>query len=203
MNPFDLNSGSTEDLRRKAKDVLRKRLGALRRALPLASANERSARIVERLTEHPWLKSSRAVALYAAIVERREPDLSALVAWLTSRKVRIYYPFMTRVEKGYSTGFKLLRPGDTLSVQAHRFAEPCNDAPRAERGDIDVVIVPALAVATDGHRLGSGSGFYDSTLPDICPPARSIVIGYDFQRLIELPVDPHDWRCDAVITDAT
>jgi len=62
--------------------------------------------------------------------------------------------------------------------------------------------VPALAVASSGHRLGYGSGFYDATLPDFCPPALSIVVAYDFQLLAELPVSAHDIACDIVVTDA-
>ncbi|MGC4070760.1 MAG: 5-formyltetrahydrofolate cyclo-ligase [Polyangiaceae bacterium] len=82
------------------------------------------------------------------------------------------------------------------------FAEPAPTAPRVDRGEVDVVIVPALAVTLDGLRLGYGSGFYDVTLPDVCPPARSIVVAYDFQRLVEIPTEPHDRRCDFVVTDA-
>jgi len=202
MGASDIDSETADSLRRKAKDVLRRRISAVRRVLPIASVAERSARIVARLLEHPWIVSANGVALYSCMIERRETDLAALHEWLASRHIRIYYPFMTRIEGGYSTGFRLLRPGDELSLQSHRFAEPCPDAPVAKRGDIDVAIVPALAVAMDGHRLGTGSGFYDATLPDICPPSKSIVVGYDFQRVIELPSEPHDWRCDAVITDA-
>jgi 5-formyltetrahydrofolate cyclo-ligase len=72
----------------------------------------------------------------------------------------------------------------------------------AQRGEVQVVVVPALAVASDGHRLGYGAGYYDATLPDLCPPARSIVVAFDFQRMMELPITPNDLRCDDIVTDA-
>lgn len=198
----ELDRATAEALFRQAKIALRKQLGATRRALPAAAAAERSARLVARLTVHPLLQTARGVALFAAILERREPDLTALHEDLLSRGVRLYYPFMDRVASGYFTGFRQWRPGDVLQTRAHRFAEPSPDAPLARRGDVNVIIVPALGFTLEGLRLGTGSGFYDVTLPDLCPPAKSIIVGYDFQRLVELPSEPHDVRCDDVVTDA-
>ena len=51
----------------------------------------------------------------------------------------------------------------------------------------DVVVVPALAVAADGHRVGYGIGFYDATLPDVCPPAAAVMVAFGFQLLAEVP----------------
>jgi 5-formyltetrahydrofolate cyclo-ligase len=44
-------------------------------------------------------------------------------------------------------------------------------------------------------------GFYDVTLPDVSPPAASIIVAYDFQLLGELPELEHDVACDYVVTD--
>ncbi|HEY5958397.1 MAG TPA: 5-formyltetrahydrofolate cyclo-ligase, partial [Polyangiaceae bacterium] len=100
-----------------------------------------------------------------------------------------------------TTCFRRVAQRDDLVMQNQRFHMPIPTSPIAERGDIDVIIVPALAATPTGQRLGYGSGFYDVTLPDLCPPARSVVVAYDFQMLIELPEERHDIRCDAVITD--
>ena len=163
---------------------------------------ERSSRIVGTLLSRDWLRAAQGVALYAAIPARREPDLTELHRCLEQRGVRLYYPFMDSIASGYETGFRLWRPGDILKPKSFSFAEPDRDAPLARRGDVDVVVAPALGVTLDGHRLGSGSGFYDATLPDFCPPAKSIAVAYDFQCLAELPTEPHDLRCDDVVTDA-
>ncbi len=185
----------------QAKSALRRRLRSLRRTLPVSAVAERSARIMSRLLDHAWLTAARGVALYASIPEQREPDLTALERTLLERGVRVYYPFMDKRAEGFATGFRLLRSGDILVPRGRLFAEPCPDAPVAQRGEVDVVIVPALGVTQNGYRLGMGAGFYDATLPDLCPPAKSIIVAYDFQLLIELPVEPHDWRCDEVLID--
>jgi 5-formyltetrahydrofolate cyclo-ligase len=65
-----------------------------------------------------------------------------------------------------------------------------------------LVVVPALAVAATGHRLGYGGGFYDAMLPDFCPPAIAVVVAFDFQLVAELPAEPHDVQCGVIVTDA-
>jgi len=200
--PATLDAQEQETLRRQAKAALRKRLSALRCALPVQSVVDRSRRIVERLVEHPYLIGAKSVALFSAMPEKREVDLTELHERLSERGLPIYYPFMDSTPGGHCTGFRLLRPGDNLAMRNQRFAEPDPGAPVALRGDLDLVIVPALGITLQGYRLGFGAGYYDSMLPDVCPPAKTICVGYDFQRLIELPVEPHDIRCDAVVTDA-
>jgi 5-formyltetrahydrofolate cyclo-ligase len=157
---------------------------------------------VARLREHPLLQSARTVGLYAAMPEKREVDLAALHALLADRGAQIYYPFMDPTPQGYTTGFRLWQAGDVLEKRGQQFVEPDPCRPIATRGDIDLVVVPALGLTLQGYRLGFGAGFYDATLPDLCPPAKTICVGYDFQLLIELPIETHDFKCDAVITDA-
>ena len=189
-------------LRKQAKVTLRKRLNALRSTLPVQAVAERSGRIVARLATHPLLPSAEGVGLYVAMPERGEVDLSSFHELLMRRGTRLYYPFMDRTPEGYNTGFRQYQSGDVLEKRGQRFAEPNPNAPVAVRGDIDLLVVPALGITLQGYRLGFGAGFYDATLPDLCPPATTICVGYDFQLLVELPVEPHDFKCDEVITDA-
>jgi 5-formyltetrahydrofolate cyclo-ligase len=104
-------------------------------------------------------------------------------------------------EGGVRTGFAETRDPAELAERGRKFLEPPPDAPRAARGELDLVMVPALAVTDGGHRLGYGVGFYDATLPDFCPPARSLLVAFEFQLLAELPVFEHDVACDLVVTD--
>ena len=102
----------------------------------------------------------------------------------------------------FSTGFRRVESCAELQLRGRRFVEPPPDAPAAARGDVDVVLVPALAVTPDGHRLGFGVGFYDATLPDVAPPAVTIALAFSFQLLGELFIEPHDVACDLIVTDS-
>ena len=196
------NDDDRADWAKRAKAVLRQKQRALRQALPETAARARSARIVEGLLQHPKLSTAKSVALFWPMIERREIDLRPLDAELRVRGVALYYPFMTRTEGGdMLTGFRFAASVEELVVREQRFAEPPATASIAQRGDVDVVVVPALAATLDGQRLGYGSGFYDATLPDLCPPAFSIVVVHDFQLMLELPVESHDFGCGAVVSD--
>lgn len=201
MKPFDADAQSVAALGQRAKKQLRARLSATRGALPPAAVQARSARIVEVLAGLAPLARARAVAGFWPMEGRAEVDLRPLDALLGERGVARYYPFMDPTGDGYSTGFRRIGSPAELELRGRRFVEPPRDAPVAARGDLDVVLVPALAVTPDGHRLGFGSGFYDATLPDVAPPALTIVVAFSFQLLAELFIEPHDVACDLVVTD--
>jgi len=190
------------EITRRAKVQLRKRLRGLRSSHPRPALARRSALIVKQLQELPEVQGARGVALFHPIVERGEVDLTELDQWLRGAGVRVYYPFMRPNAKGgYQTGFGLTSALSELNEQGRGFLEPPADAVVAVPGDIDVVVVPALAADGRAHRLGYGSGFYDATLMDVAPPARTAIVVFDFQLLAEIPSEQHDVACDVVVTD--
>jgi 5-formyltetrahydrofolate cyclo-ligase len=197
----DLDSEARAALVSQAKRELRRRMRALRQALPAQSAAARTARLVERLLALGSFASASSVALFWPMLDKREIDLRAVDAAARAANKAVYYPFMDPIEGGYRTGFRLTADPSELSERGRGFLEPPREAPAARRGDIGLVVVPALAVALDGHRLGYGAGFYDATLPDVCPPARSVAVAYSFQLLAELPQEEADIACDFVVTD--
>jgi 5-formyltetrahydrofolate cyclo-ligase len=64
----------------------------------------------------------------------------------------------------------------------------------------DAVLVPALAVAPDGTRLGRGGGSYDRALQRCGPRATVIALLFDGELVAELPSDPWDRPVSAVVT---
>ena len=64
--------------------------------------------------------------------------------------------------------------------------------------DVDLMIVPALAVSLDGVRLGQGGGSYDRVLPRVTAP--TLVPLHPGELLACVPAEPHDRRvCGAVL----
>ena len=60
-------------------------------------------------------------------------------------------------------------------------------------------IVPGLAFSPDGGRLGYGGGWYDRFLSAKAPSAVAIGVARPFQKVDDLPLEPHDVRLDDVV----
>jgi 5-formyltetrahydrofolate cyclo-ligase len=66
---------------------------------------------------------------------------------------------------------------------------------------IDLVLVPALAVARDGTRLGRGGGSYDRALARVPRGTFTCVVLNDVEVLDAVPAAPHDRRVSAAVTE--
>jgi 5-formyltetrahydrofolate cyclo-ligase len=141
------------------------------------------------------------VALFWPLLGRGEVDIRPLDLTLRDAGKTVYYPFVDNNQLVRRFGFREAREPTTLVGRGHGFAEPDPREAEAERGDVDLVVVPALGVAPNGHRLGHGAGFYDTVLPAHRPPARAVVVAFDVQMVDELPVLEHDQACDLIVTD--
>jgi 5-formyltetrahydrofolate cyclo-ligase len=64
----------------------------------------------------------------------------------------------------------------------------------------DLVVAPAVAVSTEGVRLGRGGGSYDRALARVAPSTLVVVPLYDGELVEWLPAEPHDRPVDAVVT---
>lgn len=84
-----------------------------------------------------------------------------------------------------------------LELGAFHIEEPTGDD-TVDADTIELIIVPAVAYDSRGNRLGRGKGFYDRLLQTT--GATKIGVGYDFQLIDEIPVEPHDVPVDMVIT---
>jgi 5-formyltetrahydrofolate cyclo-ligase len=197
----DFDPAALDALKRRAKRHLRQRMRALRGAVPPEALARRSAAVVERLSGLPEVGAARSVALFWPILGSGEVDLREMDAACRARGARVFYPRMPDAAGG-SIGFARVDSASDLAEAGHGFLEPPGAAPAAVPGELDLVIVPALAVAEAGLRLGYGSGFYDAVLPLFCPPAVSIVVAFEFQLLAELPTTEGDVACAVVVTDA-
>lgn len=187
-----------EFIRAKVKTELRKRLRGLRATTPLDACAKRSTRITEHLESLAVFRDARRVALFWPIVERHEVDLRPLDATLRARGVEVAYPSIhpeTRVMT-----FRFATP-EELDERGLGFREPPESAREAARGELDVLVVPAIAIDPAGHRIGYGAGFYDRALPLYAPPAVAIGVAYDFQLVVEVPATPHDVPLSVVVTD--
>jgi 5-formyltetrahydrofolate cyclo-ligase len=65
-------------------------------------------------------------------------------------------------------------------------------------GEIDLVVVPAVAFDAKGRRLGRGGGYYDRFIKKLTH-AELVGVGYDFQLVEEVPAARHDQHVHRII----
>ncbi len=91
-------------------------------------------------------------------------------------------------------------PGQALTPDALGIPAPPLEA---EAVLPDVVFAPLLAFDRRGGRLGQGGGHYDRTLVALrrMKPVFVIGLAYAGQELAAIPMEPHDQRLDAILTE--
>jgi 5-formyltetrahydrofolate cyclo-ligase len=141
------------------------------------------------------LATVRAFAAY--VPEETEPGFGRLPAAYTQLGARVLLPVVL------PTGAELAWAVDTGRLAPGRFGllEPIGPRLGATAiGTADVIVVPALAVARDGVRLGRGGGYYDRALRHARSDAVVVALVFDDELVDELPAEPHDQRVHAVVT---
>ena len=78
-----------------------------------------------------------------------------------------------------------------------KIPEPLEDGPIAD-DPTALVLMPGMAFAPQGHRIGYGGGLYDRFLEQE-PEHPTLALCYDFQMLPHLDTEEHDIPVDTVI----
>lgn len=191
--PFD--EATLVVLREHAKRELRTRMKAVRRVLPLTACAERSRLANARVIALPEFARAQTIVAYSAM--RKELDPAELLAHAASLGKRIGLPRVDdeRLQLHVHT------PGEELEESGFGMLEPLAHTARIDAAEVDLIIVPALALDGAGQRLGYGRGFYDRLLPTL-PRAFRVGVAYAFQVVPEIPAAAHDVPMQCVISDA-
>ncbi len=174
------------------KAQLRRKLLKARLSLSEQQWRTKSELISQQLQNCPYLINARTILAYFTF--RQEPDLSSLFD-LNHR-----WGFPRCVEN--SLVWHLWQPREPLETSKYGTLQPRKSAPRLNPKEIDLILVPALAMSFTRYRLGYGGGFYDRMLssPEWSKIPK-IGIVFDFAYLPEFPVDPWDQKLDGICTE--
>lgn len=176
-----------------AKVALRAEFLARREARPAAERAAATAAVTTALLR--GLAGVRTLAAFSP--DPTEPGAGRLPAAFTQLRARVLLPVLP-ADDG-----ELVWAVDTGRLAPGRFGllEPVGPrlGPTAI-GAAEVVVVPAVAIARTGVRLGRGGGYYDRALRHVRPGARLVALVFDDELVDELPAEPHDRRVTAVVT---
>lgn len=183
-----------------AKSALRDRIRAERRARSPRQRHALAAALRDVLMEQTMVRTAHMVAAYASLPS--EPGTGPLRTALRGAGVSVLLPIR---RADHDLDWAIDSGATQISVTGPPLPQPvANGLGVAALAGADVVVVPALAVDTDGVRLGQGGGSYDRALHRISPFATLIAVVFDdelFDAAVEpLPREPHDVRVAGVLT---
>lgn len=173
--------------------MLRRRL---RRTAP--EGGKLAARILaeQRLPIRASLFHRPVAATYMSV--NGEMDTHFLRALVRARRWREALPAAVALDAPLA--FREHRRGAALAADACGIPAPPASARMLTP---ELLFAPLLAFDRQGGRLGQGGGHYDRAIAALRDQGQVYVIGmgYAGQELDEIPMEPHDQRLDAILTE--
>lgn len=185
------------------KTRLRSAAYAARQAQQHKPALSRS--IGARLLALTAYRQARTVMWYLHC--RSEVQTQALVAEQLGSDKTIVIPYCSESQTGKKqlglwrlSGFDELEAGTwgILEPPKRRWRDPdkvCSPQ------SLDLVVVPGVAFAENGARLGNGQGYYDDLLSRVRDDCLLVGVGFQCQMFADVPMAAHDIYLDKIITE--
>ncbi len=175
---------------------LRRQLKARRNAFTQAQQQKSSALVCGHILASEHYHNAQAILGYLAF--GRELSVDAVLEQALKDGKKVYVPYITS-----DTEFQAVRLTDMVNFELDRYGirslkkvgEIINPA------NLDLVLVPAVAYAKDGNRLGMGAGYYDRFLLG-CPKATKLGLAYEALLQEYLPTDAYDIPIGYLVTES-
>ncbi len=175
------------------KRILRRTMKELLRAQSAADNAIFSAEITHKLLLLQCVRDAKRIMAFYP--HQGEVDLREFMQECIETDKLIALP---RIEH-YGTMAAVCYTSDCeMQRNMHGIEEPKHKA-EIDPGEIDVVIVPALALGEDLHRIGYGGGYYERFLKKT--HAVKVGVGFDFQIFPHLPKHAHDVPLDLIVSE--
>lgn len=191
----------TTSVSNRDRSEQRRQLRATRRALSAGQRSLASLVATEHLLGHPCYHRAKRIALYYPIGS--EADTTALFVAARQDGKQIFLPRI--LYRGGRLLFVRWDTGADLSQRRHGIPQPRPSSAGAicPAHALDLVIVPLLGFDAQGHRLGSGAGYYDRSFAFRRYRTRPPLVGFAFSCQKTKQFTPGDWDIplDAIVTE--
>jgi len=180
------------------KKRLRKAMKAERLALAKDDWQRRSACIVQNILAFEKFQHASVIHAFIPDENRNEVNLIPLLERIFSNQKKLLVP----VVEGSELISVELTSFNHLERNSFGVLEPIERVPSSLESEIDLVLVPLLAVDSKGNRLGYGKGYYDRFFKRLNSQAFKLGVAFAFQVLNHVPATGNDIRLDAVVTES-
>ena len=177
------------------KSELRARMLKLRKSIDEEDWETRSETIINELKKIPEFIASDVIHCFVSMNDRKEVNTHFLLNDLISSGKKVIVP-VTDFETG-ELKHSELKSFQDLKENKWGVLEPDEIHPPTK--EMDMILVPLLAVDKDFNRLGYGKGFYDRFLKK----ENAVKVGLLFDDFLidQIPVENFDEKLDILITE--
>ncbi|MBI2784958.1 MAG: 5-formyltetrahydrofolate cyclo-ligase [Legionella longbeachae] len=178
------------------KKILRDTMKQKRSKLSVSYNTAASIQICSRIRSLEQYKNAKNIAFYAAA--NKEIDLASLWHHASSHEKICYFPVLK--EDDLTLFFLPATPNTLFKKNRYGIAEPDISLDLAiPIENLDLVLIPLVAFDVRCNRLGMGAGYYDRTFKNK-GKCSLFGVGYQFQRVDYIDLEPWDVQLNAVIT---
>lgn len=178
------------------KRAFRSRAKALAAAIPPAENAAVSAALCAHLVRLPAFVRAGTVCCFVGLPD--EPDTRPFLTAALEQGKTLCLP---RVRGKGELELCAVSSLADLTPGVFGILEPRADAPILPPEMLDLCVVPCLAGAPDGHRLGRGGGYYDRLLPRLRPDAAGVLACRKALLFPLVPAGEQDAACSLVVTE--
>lgn len=173
------------------KARLRKQLLDARDALSLDFIKITSKQIQDNLRKIDFFRSAESIAAYYSIGS--EVHTQDILQEILNSGKQLSLPKVIKNDLVFKkiSSFSELEQGNFSVMEPKDRCETVKD--------LDVIIVPAIALTREGFRLGYGFGYYDKFLHG--KKLTTIALSYAKQIIKSFPHDEHDVKINYIVTE--
>lgn len=185
----------------ESKSEVRKRILSARGALTEAEVISRSVAVRDRLVSSDAFKSANMIMCYMDF--RNEVRTGDIINAAFASGKRVALPLVYRCgSERKLVAYEINNLCEDVEPGIWGILEPCSRKLRqVQETEIDLVIVPGVGFDVNRQRLGYGAGYYDNFIVKLRPDCRKIAVAFDVQIQESIPVEAHDMKMDAIITE--
>ncbi len=181
----------------QAKRDLRREILDQRAALGAAGRAKASETICSKLLALPAYQSSQAVMAFSPM--EKEVDIRPFLEAVIDSGRTLALPFVLPDRR--SIGIRAVGNLDGDLAEGYmRIWEPVESCPATDPDDIDLMVLPAVAIGKDLTRLGYGGGFYDRFVQTVSR-ATKVAAVFSVQCVGSVPFEAHDAQIDGCVTE--
>lgn len=165
------------------------------RALPPDVRMRAAAGLARQLEQTDWLQPGLRIAGFWSMPF----EVPMLITQMAIEKAGATY-HLPVLHADQTLRFAPFKAGDSVRINRFGIPEPEQPSELRMASELDLILLPLTAFDRQGHRLGSGGGWYDRTLAQR-PATKRVGVAYSEQELPAIATESWDIPLQYVLTE--